>query len=332
MTHSNKMNRRNDATAGWWIPIMSGITLAGAFAIGAQVLAILGSPWHPALELSNHFVMHGCVLGLLSTAGLWWRRRARSTYLVALSTLYLIWLAQPWTLYLTSPAVPTESQTERLRVLSWNLWAGNRRIDALSPMIHDLDPDVMLLIEVTPEMLDELAALEPDYPYQLVYPDWRGSGMALLSRVRGIRMRREGFGYPGQSAIVAEIDREPGQAPLSLVGMHALSPIPPHRAMFRDHQIEQLIEWGNTREGPICIVGDLNLTPWTAAFANLRQAGFVDSRVGVGNCPTWPASLGWLGIPIDHALARGDCTITNRRVLSQSGGSDHYPIAFDLRY
>lgn len=43
--------------------------LAGAFAIGAQVVAILGSSWHPALELANHFVKHGSLLGCFTNVG-----------------------------------------------------------------------------------------------------------------------------------------------------------------------------------------------------------------------------------------------------------------------
>ncbi len=98
-------------------------------------------------------------------------------------------------------------------------------------------------------------------------------------------------------------------------------------------QLSELKLWAREQAVPVCVAGDLNITPWAPAFARMRDAGFVDSRTrGYGNQASWPSWLGPLGIPIDHALSFGKCEIVNRRLGPMVWGSDHRPILFDVRY
>jgi endonuclease/exonuclease/phosphatase (EEP) superfamily protein YafD len=90
------------------------------------------------------------------------------------------------------------------------------------------------------------------------------------------------------------------------------------------------------------VVGDLNVTPWNAAFRHLqRDGGLVSSQHGFGLQPTWPtaASLApWppvpglpapLRVPIDHLLHTPDLVAVDRR-LGPSLGSTHRALEVEL--
>ena len=78
------------------------------------------------------------------------------------------------------------------------------------------------------------------------------------------------------------------------------------------------------------LVGDLNCTSWTPAFAELeRISGLRDSRKGFGVQPTWPSNLPGLRIPIDHFLVSPSLAVRNRFV-GPAVGSDHFPVVIEL--
>lgn len=303
-----------------------------AIAIILQVAVILCSGLNPFLELANHFVVHGLIVGILVSPWLFWFKRRGTAALLGLATVYLLVLTAPWNLYLAKPPEPEASQNRQVKVLSWNVLAVNFEFEAALQVINRVDPDVMLLIETRPDFVNSLEGIKDRYPKFYEFPNWGGGGITMLSRLPNIEFEILENGVPEQPALVGTLLGDGGEALVRIVGMHTFSPIPIRRTIVRDFQITGFLEWAKDLETPVCICGDLNLTPWTKAFSNLIQAGFKDSRIGAGNCPSWPSELGPLGIPIDHALSRGDCTITDRSVHPVAPGSDHFPIEFTLHY
>jgi endonuclease/exonuclease/phosphatase (EEP) superfamily protein YafD len=81
-------------------------------------------------------------------------------------------------------------------------------------------------------------------------------------------------------------------------------------------------------EGPLLLAGDFNLTPWSPFYSDfIRATGLVNAARG--RLATWPAWLGPLGIPIDHALLRGSLSLV-RIASGPDLGSDHLPLKFAL--
>ena len=82
--------------------------------------------------------------------------------------------------------------------------------------------------------------------------------------------------------------------------------------------------------GPVLLLGDLNLTPWSYHFQKLlRDTGLVDSARGFGIQTTWPAFLYPLRIPVDHCLVSPNLRVTSRRV-GRNLGSDHLPLLIEF--
>ncbi|HBE67536.1 MAG TPA: hypothetical protein DDW52_05235 [Planctomycetaceae bacterium] len=252
-------------------------------------------------------------------------RKTLAATLAAVSVL--LFFTTPWGLYLATESKPTAEQQESIEVLSWNVLSINSKYQEANAIIESEDADVVVLIEVREGFLESLPAVAK-YPNRLVYPSWRGGGIAVMTKDANDTLEYVDFGYPTQPAIALSLRR--GGSSLRLLGMHTFSPMPVSRTPHRDKQLDEMVRWAAGQEGPTCVVGDLNITPWAPAFGRILESGLCDSRLGTGNCPSWPAQLGALGIPIDHALFKGDCTITNRRVLPAGPGSDHLPIAMTI--
>ena len=298
-------------------------------AILVQMLCIGFSNWHPVLELANHFAMHGLVVSLFITPILFRFGRNRLGIMLASAMLYLAILVQPWTLL---PRVAASSDSAAgVQVLCWNLLAKNTSYEAMSKLVDQVDPDVLILIEVAPSLLDQISAISDRYPYLEAFPALGGSGIAVFSRIPGTEFEKQDFDCAFQPAIVAKLPFEESDTNLQIVAIHPLSPIPVGRTKTRNQQLQAFLSWADNTSGPICVCGDLNTTPWTRSFLDLLDNGFVDSRVGVGNCPSWPAWLGSFGLPIDHVLSKGGCEVFDRQVIQPSYGSDHLPVRFRLR-
>ncbi len=170
--------------------------------------------------------------------------------------------------------------------------------------------DVLVLVEVRPNLFEQVPLFDQMYKQRLAYPSWGGNGIAVLTNRDDIQLSRVDFGGMIMPSIVASLGDS-----VQVVGVHTWSPFPPQRAVHRDRQLADLTSWLQQQTKPACVVGDLNVTPWAPAFQKLLAAGLVDSRtLGFGNSASWPAWLGPLGIPIDHALSYGACDITSRKL------------------
>ena len=100
---------------------------------------------------------------------------------------------------------------------------------------------------------------------------------------------------------------------------------------MRDAVLDASGQWSSAQTVPHLIVGDFNATPWSTAFRDMQSAGdLVNSQIGFGRAPTWPAGLGSFGmIPIDHLL-HSEALITVYRQIGEANGSDHKPLIVTL--
>jgi endonuclease/exonuclease/phosphatase (EEP) superfamily protein YafD len=304
------------------------IAIAIACAMCMVLLCMGCANFSPWLELSVHFALHALVCTVLVIPVLWYTRHRRTAVVCCFVAACFALLVQPWSFIPRTH--PQEADT--LRVLAWNLLATNEEFDSIVDVIRDSNPDVLVLIEVRPDLLERAPWIKEQYPVSKVIPNWGGSGLAVFCRAETVKFSVHNFAALSMPSIVATLSSGDGARQVDLVATHTFSPYPPHRALGRDEQLRAFLEWSAGRTQPQCLVGDLNTTPWTRSFGELERAGFRDSRRGAGNCASWPAWLGVTGIPIDHALARGACAIADRRVLSTYSASDHRPIEFTLSF
>ena len=292
------------------------------------------SDLHPTWDLASHVSWHAWLaLSLVLLAATfscrtpneakrlrWWHR-----FIMTLPPwIYLTWVCSPWTVL---PIAVNDPSAPGLKIMSWNVWLRNKTPDQVVKIIEDCDADVVVMIEVGEEQSIFYKPLERIYPYCHWIPDDSSRGIAVLSRIEGTKFREIDLADQGMPAIEAEIPETSSRSGFHILGVHTLSPGLRKRTLVRNSQLKGLAEWAISLKTKAVVIGDLNITPWSPPFSRLLQEGkLLDSRLYRGNFASWPTDLGFLAIPIDHALVSYGTRVLHRGIGSLAPDSDHRPI------
>ncbi|GAS97198.1 endonuclease [Mycolicibacterium canariasense] len=213
-------------------------------------------------------------------------------------------------------------QGPTLRFVTANLRYGQADPTAVAELAQR-HADVLAVQELTPELADALSALlKADFPFAMLQPGDRASGVGLWSRHPMIATGSDGRFQRG--FITARI-RVPGMpVPTTVVCTH----LSPPRSAF-GHWRADIERLGPAlkrvhAEGPVVVGCDLNATSDVRDFRALLRDGYADgaAQAGAGFLRTHPDDL---PIPrvvaVDHVLTR-DATATAVRAV-RVPGSDH---------
>ena len=157
--------------------------------IAASVLACLatltsfaGQFWW-IFELTTHFqVQYTLALGGFALILLALRQWRWSMLFGAFALLNLAFLVPAF--WEDDPAMPaTAGNQPTLRALLANVNAENRDFERLQRLIIASDPDIIVLLEATPWLLDRLRDLGERYPHRVAEPRDDLFGIALFSRL-----------------------------------------------------------------------------------------------------------------------------------------------------
>lgn len=298
------------------------VALLAALVLAASLAGHFGSAWWPLDILSSFRPQYAATLLAAGTLLLARRRRRLGLASLAVGLVDALLVA---TLFVGGEA-PGEGET--VRVLTFNVHSSNDAYPAVVDYIRRTDPDVVFLHEAT--RLWEEALADAGLGYELV-PGRGGLIFGTLALVPpGARSRSLGFGVEGRRAVEVVVPG-PGGGELSLLGIHPVSPVSEHRSRLRDEQLGFAAEWAAGRPGPVVVAGDLNATPWSAAFRRFEaRSGLVSSQRGFGIQATFPADANpVVRIPIDHVFVSPDLRVADRR-LGPALGSDHFPVVVDI--
>ncbi|MFO1065896.1 MAG: hypothetical protein U0892_18695 [Pirellulales bacterium] len=252
---------------------------AAIAAIYAYVTAVLVSRLNVSIELLAHFVVHALVGTSILFLLLLRIGSTKEKIACAIPLLYLLFLTEPWAVWLPIPLQPKLSadRSETVRVLSWNILYTNRNDDEMRSVVESRETDILILIEVSPSLLEGRQWLRTDKPFGTEKPAWRGAGIAVFTRREDITLETKFFYDENLPSIVIDIPASDGSRHMKLVAMHTASPMPPSRAIPRDLQLAAFRQWAQEQDCPVCLIGDLNTTPWTQGYKELEAAGFFDS-------------------------------------------------------
>jgi endonuclease/exonuclease/phosphatase (EEP) superfamily protein YafD len=309
------------------------LLVAAAAVIVAAVLPLGTRLWW-GFGLAAHFRLQYAVAGLVLLVPLALRRRfawcAALAGAVALGVPGLV--AYPPIPLLPTPTIAPAAARDadgsaRIRIVSANLFFLNRQPGRLAPIVSAAAPDVVVLEEFTPEALRELDELRRTYPHRLETPAEGPYGIALLSRYPLEDARSFTLGQT--TAVEARI-MAPDGVRFSIIGVHLRSPTSAQGAAERNRQLGLLAAERARITGPLVVIGDFNLSPFSPSYGNwLAHARLTDTRRHRMYLATWPAFLPILGIPIDHCFISEEFQLADLRRLA-AFGSDHYPLLAEL--
>ncbi|OZC97526.1 hypothetical protein CH275_25755 [Rhodococcus sp. 06-235-1A] len=224
-----------------------------------------------------------------------------------------------------------KSDESNLTVLHANIWLGQADLDGLVALVEQHRPDVLTLVELTPEADARLRPrLAGSLPHAYVSAAPGGNGTGIYSRLPLVdEQRHDGFVTELLSARV----EMPGR-PL-VFAVHPVPPWPrePSEWVRELGLLRQLLAKIPIDDGPVVVAGDFNATQDHRRYRDLQDGRFVDAAVatGAGMLRTYPAHT-WHPpvIAIDHVLV-ADMAVRSVEAVTIPG-SDHRGILARLAF
>lgn len=280
-------------------------------------------------DIFSHFKLQYIVLLLvfLLPASLFLIKKRKFPVVFILVLLVLnSWFIVP--LYLQDHDSPEISE-EIFSILSLNLLASNTNYTEALELIREKDPDVVVLLELSPQWEKQMQVLNPLFPFRQMYPQTNNFGIGILSKKSMVSSATDfGNGFP--PSILSEL-RIYGRT-VSVLATHPVPPVSQDMFEFRNCQLQEIVKFSNEQPGNFILVGDLNTSSYSEHFQELQEKGQLrDSRKGFGIASSWPTDLYILRTTLDHFLFKGEMQVI-RRTTERSIGSDHLPVYLELGF
>ncbi|HEX2908131.1 MAG TPA: endonuclease/exonuclease/phosphatase family protein [Phototrophicaceae bacterium] len=276
----------------------------------------------------------------------------------ALRLLPLIVVAGLWFGPYYLPKTPALASNAVIRILTFNIWGDNQRLEDAEAWMLQTDADVILLQEI-PESYSTngVPALLTAYPYQFMQGlDVRVWGNAVLSRYPFVDTENfdlEGDGTPSHQRVALDL----GGKTIALYNIHLLMrmEVEPHFYLPinnpflnmalryddkpRNQQIERLLPLLENEAHPFIAAGDFNTSDQSIMYGRLAaQMGDSFREAGMGLGGSWPIPvLGELPnfLPpifrIDYIWHSDQFQAVNAQVGPRLS-SDHLPLLVTLAF
>lgn len=313
---------------------MTPASLRAGWAVVAALLAVVGARVRPVQRLplaigvrgvERRLLIAGYPVALVAALA---RRRALAMVAGALVALHVFVSARGRG---GRRPHPIADGSLRLRLVTANLLCSNPDIARLADEIADEDADVVLVQEVTPEVLAVLrgSRLWSDYAHRRVAPRPEYHGAATFSRfpvvfdavldVAGSPMLRTDLATP--------------HGRVRVVNVHTVAPLTLGQVRRWERQMDWLGAFADADASPVILAGDFNATDDHAPFRRLVRGRLRDAfdAVGRGSGATWP--IGHRLLPpllrLDHVLTGDDIEVDSLRAVP-GVGSDHARLVVEL--
>ena len=300
------------------------VTFKGLFQAAAIVVILLSLATtlpidHHALQLFTHFRLQYLVVSVLLLVALAAWHEPRYAVALFLITLLNANYVLPWYF----DAKPGAQGTE-VKVLLANILASNNDPGPLFELIEAEQPDLIFLLEVSPQWAEKLPAIGDQFMHSIVEPRDGNFGIAMYSNFpvsSSATVDSSPLGFP---TIMASL--EIGEQFLQVVGTHPMIPLGMQNYDARNSQLNAVARLLQKADGPRLLVGDLNTTIWDRQYGSLENRTWLRNvRRGFGLLPTWPTFMPPAMIPIDHMLVSEEIGVKDVRT-GPAIGSDHLPL------
>lgn len=254
----------------------------------------------------------------------------------------LVYLAR-FPVRLTAAPVAATPGAQRIEVMTWNLYARNTRLDDIIATLRTTEAKIVALQELSfaqAERIHHDPELRQRYPYQLLAPHERMSGVGLLSAYPFAEVQPNALAAPRW----VRLDLGGGRS-ITVFNTHLTRPWferpTGYKSARRDEQIAVL----RARIAPlldrgehVLLLGDFNLTEREPGYKELT-AGLHDTYrlVGAGHghswrpwpLNNWPVAL----LRIDYLLSSPGLVPLRANTDCTPSGSDHCRVqaTFELR-
>lgn len=257
----------------------------------------------------------------------------RSTILAVCTSLCTVITFSHLIPYYVPRAQPLIASEKTLKLMQINLNVKNKQFERVTSYIQSVNPDVVLIAELTPEWQTYLESHLKSHPHAVSVPRMDTYGIGIYSKTKPLSESIEYFGESGHPSIIAEIAGL--EKPISLLHTHVQGPVKKHFFEWHKGQFEAMLPAAKKLKFPLVVSGDLNANSWTYLISDfLNQSGLKNTQWGRGIQLTWPTPFYWRYgffplLAIDHFFVSGD-VVCKSRILGEPNSSDHYPVIIEI--
>ena len=301
--------------------------VVASFTIILSILTLFDKH-HWLIELFTHFKLQYLLASVVCSIILALYKNHRFSIVLLFVAVLNAFYVLPW--YFSYPENTSENNNTDLTIIHSNVYRDNNDFEGFIELINQESPDLFVMQEVNDKWLSEVNELESVYPHMFKTPRNDNFGIALFSKHPFESVKKIKWNTSNVPSIVATIGIN--EQFVTVIATHPLPPVNIDYYKSRNSQINNLAELARNHQGPLVIIGDLNITTWSYDYkplelgTNLRNA-----KKGFGSLPTWPAQflLPIFMIPIDHCLVSSHFVVNDIRV-GNNIGSDHLPLIVKL--
>lgn len=295
----------------------------------------LWGEYHRYLELFSHFRFQYLAASTLFCVVFIFYKQKIWAYSLLLTLLLNSALVAP--LYFSSQQLSSNASVDdttsleklsQLKLVHSNVLTSNTEYQRLIELVIEESPDLLIAQEINQSWAKQLVSLETILPHKLIRARDDNFGIAVYSR---FPFSQADFVYLGESNVPSiKLSFMLNGQLVTLIASHPLPPINESFYQTRNYQIKAIAELAKEIETPLILVGDLNITPWSADYQPLiENTDLSNTRDGFGVLPTWPSHFFPAMIPIDHCLVSSEFITLDMRV-ARDIGSDHLPLVVTL--
>ena len=296
---------------------------AAALLILVTITSFLGSWWW-LFDLAAHFRIQ---LATASFVVLVAALILRSCIPIGMGVVALLANLVPLASYWPSVGRAYGALEPDLRVMTLNLHGSETNPESFGALVNAEDPDIILLTELPEDRHRFLAPVGIRYPY--IIDSFRGSPFdtVLLSRWKPEAWSVDRSVAPFLPVLTAQLcSQRDERRCLTIVGLHAARPFG-NGARLQQAQLRlasDAVKAASKKN--VVVMGDLNLTPWSATFRGFTQdAGLSAHPHQRGLETTWLSRFPLFGLAIDHVLTSPDIQLIESEIGGDVG-SDHWPV------
>lgn len=245
----------------------------------------------------------------------------------------------------SSPGAPT------LTVMTYNLLGFNRHPEGIVTAIRSVDADVVALQELNLSVARAIRQeLSDEYPYQVLNPKARTTGMGVISRYPLTSTGKTLAGSWTSKPQILTLDLD--GIPVTVLNLHTLAThlAKGHKMEWsirrRERQARAVADFVRTHAGPVIVPCDCNTTEFSVAYQIITER-LRDPWRAAGRGPghTFPGADSpgssrphvfgitvpkWL-VRIDYVFHSPHWRAASARIGPWDGVSDHRPVVVELR-
>lgn len=256
---------------------------------------------------------------------------AELAFVAVVQTIYIVKFTPLWAKQSVSADDDlAQDQARGISLVAANVKKSNRQYDLLIDLVKEVEPDVLMAIEVDQDWIDALeSGLGGQFEHWVKAPRDNGYGMCLLSRLELSETEVRDLVTDEVPSIRTRVHMRDGEE-IRLYMVHPEPPVIDHDTKGRDSEIALVGLEALEDDLPAIVTGDLNDVAWSTTTRRFqRLSGLLDPRVGRGFYNTFNAFTILMRWPLDHLFHDARFRFVEMKRLPKIG-SDHFPMLFRL--